>query len=143
MSDSSRHRARELVLQGLYALETGQDDSEHVVKHIVKNDDLSSKNQQFAENLFAAVQNNSEWANSQISALAENWDLDRIATIDQIILRIGLVELEKMPDIPVKVVLNEAIELAKTFSTSKSFSFINGILDKYVRLMAERDKMQS
>jgi N utilization substance protein B len=61
---------------------------------------------------------------------AENWTLNRMATVDRNILRIGTYEIMKMADIPVNVIINEAIEIAKNYSTLASSKFINGILDK-------------
>jgi len=135
VEQSPRHRARELALQGLYALESGQEEASEIIDHVIANDDLSEKTLSFARDLFTLVTANTQWADDQIVRLAENWDLRRIATIDRTILRMAIVELKKMPDIPVKVVINEAIELAKTFSTSQSFSFINGILDRFAKDM--------
>lgn len=135
MEQSPRHKARELALQGLYALESGQETESEITEHIIASDDLSEKTLKFARDLFTLVTANTQWADEQIARLAENWDLRRIATIDRTILRMALVELSKMPDVPVKVVINEAIELAKTFSTRQSFSFINGILDSFAKSM--------
>ena len=135
MDKSPRHRARELALQGLYALESGQEEASEIIEHVIESEELSEKSVQFARDLFNLVAANTAWADDQIARLAENWDLRRIATIDRTILRMALVELEKAPDVPVKVVINEAIELAKTFSTSQSFGFINGILDQFVKDM--------
>jgi N utilization substance protein B len=74
-----------------------------------------------------------DWADGIIAKLAENWDVERIAVIDRIILQMALVEMKSMPDIPIKVAINEAIELGKKFSTRQSSAFINGILDRYVK----------
>ena len=72
---------------------------------------------------------NIDFLDAEIVRLAENWDLDRIAVVDRIILRIALAEIHYMPDIPEKVAINEAIDLAKLYSTLDSSSFVNGILD--------------
>ena len=79
------------------------------------------------------ITNNKDWADKIISGLAKNWDIKRIAELDLIILRMAMVELKLMPDIPEKVVLNEAIELAKKYSTEESPSFVNGILDNFLK----------
>jgi len=65
--------------------------------------------------------------------LALNWRLERIAVIDQIVLRMAMTELRTMPDVPAKVVLNEAIELVKQYSTAESSAFVNGILDSFLK----------
>ena len=86
----------------------------------------------FAKNLFSETILNYKQFASIISKRAKNWDLDRIATMDQILLMMALCELMYFDEIPVKVSLNEYIEVAKYYSTSNSKSFINGILDKVI-----------
>lgn len=133
LSDSPRRRARELVLHGLYACEVTENDPREVVLQIIKDETLSGKNQEYAKGLFTRVRELKEWTDQQIALLAVNWKLERFAEIDRIILRMAMTELREMPDIPVRVVINEAIELAKKYSTAESASFINGILDSYVK----------
>jgi len=84
---------------------------------------------------FLLVRKYKDWADRVIGELAEHWKVERIALIDRILLRMALVELREMPDTPVKVAINEAIELAKKYSTGESSSFINGILDRYAKNM--------
>jgi len=132
---SPRRLARELVLQSLYASESGETQPEESFAEIIKDHKLSEKNVQFARTLFSLTMQNRDWADGQIAKLSEHWDVNRIAAIDRTILRMALVELEHIPDTPVKVVLNEAIELARKFSTSESPGFVNGILDGYVKKM--------
>ncbi|MBK7141133.1 MAG: transcription antitermination factor NusB [bacterium] len=133
LSDSPRRRARELVLHGLYACEVTENDPRDVLSQIVKDESLSGKNQDYAKALFTKVRDTRDWSDQQLVLLATNWKLDRFAELDKIILRMAMTELRDMPDIPVRVVINEAIELAKKYSTSESASFINGILDSYVK----------
>ncbi len=133
LSDSPRRRARELVLHGLYACEVSENDPRDVLKQIVKDDSLSGKNQDYAKALFTRCRELREWSDKQITELATNWKLERFAEIDRIILSMAMTEIKEMPDIPVRVVINEAIELAKKYSTAESASFINGILDTYVK----------
>lgn len=133
MSESPRRRARELVLQALYASDINDAPAEELFLKLLGEEGLSAKNLRFAQEFFDLVQSKQEWADSQISLLAHNWNIDRIAEIDLIILRMALTEIQEMADTPVKVALNEAIELAKKFSTAESSSFINGILDSYVK----------
>ena len=133
MSESPRRRARELVLQALYACDVHDSPSDDLFLKLLDGEELSPKNLQFARDFFGLVRSKQEWADSQISQLAHNWNIERIAEIDLIILRMALTEISQMPDTPVKVALNEAIELAKKFSTAESSSFINGILDSFVK----------
>ncbi|UCC43751.1 MAG: transcription antitermination factor NusB [Candidatus Zixiibacteriota bacterium] len=134
MSEASpRRRARELVLKALYAEAVGEWDYQEIESDIIADDGLSPRALKFARSLYTAVRENRKWADEIISSLAENWKLERIATVDRSIMQIALTELKETPDVPVKAVINEALELAKTFSTSDSASFINGILDHYVK----------
>jgi N utilization substance protein B len=138
MSTSHRTRARELVLQALYALETGNGTSSQVAKDILQESDLDASTLEFALGLFEKTRQNGEEADSVIADLAANWKLERIAVVDRIILRMAMTELKEMVDVPVKVVLNEAIELAKMYSTANSSAFINGILDSFVKNSSKR-----
>ncbi len=133
MSESPRRRARELVLQALYAAEIEELDRDGIFENVVASQELSEKNLTFAHELFALTCSHRKWADECIASLATNWDISRLADIDRNIMRMALVEIEHIPDTPVKVVLNESIELAKRFSTSESSGFINGILDSYVK----------
>ncbi|MDF1544337.1 MAG: transcription antitermination factor NusB [bacterium] len=140
MSETSpRHRARELALQALYALECGDDEAANIRQNVIFDEKLNAKGHEYARFLFDAVIKGREWADSIISSHAANWKLERIAVIDRNILRLALVELDKSPDVPVRVVINEAIELAKTFSTGQSFGFVNGILDQYAKECEKAD----
>ncbi len=133
MKESPRSRARELVLQSLYAWEHGEVEPNKAFESISGDDNLGRKNLEFALNLLGLVIKHSAEADVHITALAENWHLDRIAAIDRAILRMAIIELQMIPDTPVKVVLNEAIELAKKYSTLESSKFVNGILDNFVK----------
>ncbi|MDH4156909.1 MAG: transcription antitermination factor NusB [candidate division Zixibacteria bacterium] len=133
MADTPRHRARELVLKALYAYEQQDAWSDENLERIIGDERISEKNLRFVKDLFRHVVDNLERVDGIISKLARNWDLSRIAVLDRNILRMAIIEVEKMPDVPVKVVINEAIELAKTFSTRESSAFVNGLLDNYVK----------
>jgi len=133
MAESPRRKARETVLRALYAREINDSDSDESVDSLLNEASLSEKNTDFARNYINLVAKNKDWADKIISGLAKNWDIKRIAELDLIILRMAMVELKFMPDIPKKVALNEAIELAKKYSTEESPSFINGILDNFLK----------
>ncbi len=133
IKESSRSRARELVLQTLYACEHGESDPDTAFDDIASEDPLNERTTRFAKELLHLVIENSEAADRHIADLAENWNLERIAAIDLSILRMAMTELSIITDTPVKVVLNEAIELAKKFSTLESSKFVNGILDNFVK----------
>ncbi len=133
MTETPRRQARELALQGLYAWEVGELDLEQIEQQVIVDDDASARTLEYARSLFRLTCQNHERTDTIIAELAHNWKVSRMATVDRNILRLAITELVEMPDVPVKVVLNEAIELAKKFSTAESSSFINGILDKYIK----------
>ena len=128
---SSRRLGRESVLKALYAHEqsrqTGNDD---LKISVIDESELDEKTLVFAHHLFEQVMKNLETIDNCITKVAQNWKLDRIAIVDKNILRMAICEIMYMPDIPMKVAINEAVELAKKYSTFESASFVNGILDK-------------
>ncbi len=88
---------------------------------------------QFAIDLFRKTLLNRTAINKEIEGKTENWDSDRIANVDYVLLQMAISELKNFPSIPVKVTINEYLEIAKEYSTPKSSIFINGILDKLVK----------
>jgi transcription antitermination protein NusB len=127
---SNRREARERVMQGLYAHELAGGDVRHFMDTVI-NPRLQedADNLRFAHSLFLRCIEMTTDLDETISRHTENWELSRIALIDHIILRMAICELLTFEDIPPKVSINEAIEVAKRYSTSKSGQFINGILD--------------
>ncbi|HWR84119.1 MAG TPA: transcription antitermination factor NusB [Candidatus Deferrimicrobium sp.] len=130
---SPRRLARELVLQALYAAETKETSPEDSLAEITKEHRLSDENSRFVRSLYSLAITHRNWADGRISELSEHWDIKRMAAIDRAILRMAMVELQFMPETPLRVVLNEAIELARKFSTADSPAFVNGILDSFVK----------
>ncbi len=133
---SKRRIIREKVLQILYAHELNKESLASFSAEVL--DDVKDKaDQEFAHNLIRRVLSNVEELDSKIKERVENWELNRIALIDKILLRMGICELLYFPDIPPKVSINESIEIAKNYSTASSGKFINGILDA---ILAEQKK---
>jgi len=125
---SRRRIVREKVLQILYAYEMNKDSHQSLSIEILSEiTDAADKN--FAQELIRQVLANVEDLDKRISHRVDNWEMNRIALIDKILLRIGICEILHFPDIPPKVSINESIEIAKDFSTAGSAKFINGILD--------------
>lgn len=86
--------------------------------------------EEFAKELIAKISENNQTIEETIEKTASNWSLDRMAAVDRCILKIAVCEFFYFPSIPVKATINEAIELAKKYSTDRSYEFVNGILDK-------------
>ena len=125
---STRRLLRIKVLQVLYAYEIAKDPIEKVKKDLLTGIQDSEK-YNFASDLINAVLKNARKLDEIITTKIEHWEFERIAIIDKLVLRIGLAELIYFPEIPPKVTINEAIEIAKDFSTLQSGKFVNGILD--------------
>lgn len=94
---------------------------------------LDGEQMEFATTLAYHIERSQDDYNDQIRAVLKNWDLERIARIDRIIMWIALAEMTHILDIPVTVSINEAVELAKIYSFPKSPGFINGVLDAVAR----------
>lgn len=123
-----RRVIREKVLQVLYAYEMNNDNLQSQVDEIFADaDDDSDK--QFGLSLIYKVIPNREKFDEMIKSKVSNWEMDRIALIDKILIRMGICEFLYFEDIPPKVSINEVIEISKKFSTGGSAKFINGVLD--------------
>lgn len=133
MGKSGRRMAREHALQVLYSYEMTANPIQQVIENF-PGEELSDENSaEFANNLIhKSIENISE-LDKRIKEKALNWEFSRIAILDRLILRIGICELLLFEDIPPKVTINEAIEIAKKYSTEKSGIFINGILDSILQ----------
>ncbi len=142
---SIRSRGRKIALQVLYLLEWDPDkDVEGAIEDYLNglsNRPLSPDDPSlvFARDRIEGVINHLEEIDSEISKLAKNWRLDRMASVDRNILRLGTYELMYCPDVPPQVAINEAIELAKRFGTEDSASFVNGILDALMKRLNKKE----
>lgn len=135
-----RRIIREKVLQLLYAVEMNSSNKDPMIKEILADvEDAADK--EFANNLISQVILNENKLDELIKSKVDNWDLNRIALIDRILIRMGICEMLFFPDIPPKVSINESIEIAKVYSTSSSGKFINGILDAILADLKRDNKL--
>ena len=116
-------------MQALYALEISKDPPQHVVDTILIELKENDADFDFAQSLFSKSISHQAEIDKRLKSKTEHWEFHRIALIDKILLRMSLCELLYFPDIPPKVTINEAIEIAKDYSTESSGTFINGIMD--------------
>ncbi len=125
-----RTRGREIALQVLYLQEQNTGVASSEIERFIQRRLRDPRLREFAQALVAGVRVNQERIDELISGVAENWRIDRMAAIDRNILRLGAFEMLFCPDVPTKVAINEALELAKRYSTAQSSRFVNGILDR-------------
>ena len=127
----TRRKSRELVLQMLFQADLGQQPADEVRKTFWKGQsEVSPEVKGFAEDIFRVARDRAPEIDKLIEDHADNWRIDRMAAVDRNLLRAAIAELLGFPQTPRAVVINEAIEIAKKFSSPESTNFINGVLDK-------------
>ena len=132
----NRRRSRELALQALFFMDLREDDSEEKLALFVDNQGPAAKAQPFFMELVRGVMDAKPRIDEIIERFASNWKISRMSGVDRNILRIAVFEMLVREDIPVKVAINEAIDIGKKYGTEESGAFINGILDS-IHLAAE------
>ena len=126
-----RTKARESALKILYAIDiTGEEPKKCIDAYWKDNEEKDTEVKTFANSLVLGTVNKGKEIDKVISERATNWQLERMAVIDRNILRFAAYELLFADEIPPKVTINEAIDIAKRYGDSESGSFVNGVLDK-------------
>ena len=124
-----RRIARECALQMLYQLDVGKQAQAEILGTFWLMNDHPEKVREFANELFTGTVSHLSHIDGMIQQHAKNWRLGRMAAVDRNILRLAVYELLSDFHTPVTVVINEALEIAKKFSTQESAQFVNGVLD--------------
>jgi len=140
---SKRRQVRERVLQALYAFEASEDSVDHILATLIRptfGDDKTYL--RFAERLFLKAADARHEADVLIEAHVQNWDINRLARTDRYVLWVAIAELLYFPEIPPKVTINEALEVARAFGTDKSVGFVNGVLDAVHRELRDSGRMK-
>jgi len=127
---SSRREARECSLQMLYAVDNCQMDDAAVFDCFNDYFPQGDAYKEFALNLYKGVCEKRAEIDALINQYAKNWDLKRMAAVDRNIIRLAAYEILDMPQTPVNVIIDEAVEISKKYSTKDSSKFVNGVLDK-------------
>jgi len=128
----NRHGARQVALQVLYWETTSPGDADLALRELGARFGLSEPVRDFVADLVHSVHRHVDELDELIAAAATHWQPDRMARIDSLILRLALAEILYFEDVPVRVSIDEAVELAKTYSTGQSYAFVNGVLDAIV-----------
>ena len=127
-----RRRAREIVLQVLYEAEFSDRSWEEILGEQVERRSSGPETIEYARALLIKTEDNLAELDEKIREGLANWDLERVSLIDKNIIRFALAEILYFPDVPSKVIINEAIEIAHTFSSRDAGQFVNGVLDHFV-----------
>lgn len=141
---SNRHLARTIAMQSLFLWDfNGKNNAElnDIIKGTFANFAPSFDDQGFTDNIVKGVTKNQKEIDKYIIKYATEWPLDQITIVDRNILRIGVYELVFAPDIPPKVAINEAIEIAKAFGGESSGKFVNGVLGAIFKDLPEEKKV--
>ena len=124
----ARRKARALALQALYEVDSVGHEVEETVTHLLADGRLSVENGAFVRELVSAIIQNKEKIDLTIQNFASAWPLEQLPVVDRNILRLAIFEILLDNKVPVKVAINEAVELAKTFGGDNSSKFVNGVL---------------
>jgi len=133
----ARRKARALVLQALYEVDSAGHGAEEVVTRLLAEEKLPEENANFIRELVTGVIQNKGKIDENIRGFAPTWPLEQIPVVDRNILRLAIFEILLDNKVPVKVAINEAVELAKTFGSDNSSKFVNGVLGSVSTLVSK------
>jgi N utilization substance protein B len=136
----SRRKARRLALQILFCNEFLQEDINSVSERIAET--LQKELNHFTRKLIEKTYTHRDEMDQLILTHLRDWDIERIGTLDRVLMRMSLVELLYFPDIPIEVTFDEALELSKEFISNKSSRFINGILDTIFKTLQDEKRIK-
>ena len=130
---SKRRNAREMALKILFQIDVGKLPPEEVLEIALEQVPLEREEQEYVTEVVGGTLDHLADLDEAIASLASGWKLDRIANVDKNVLRLAMYEISHRDDIPPSVSVNEAVEMAKKYSTEDSGRFVNGILGAYLR----------
>lgn len=138
MKPAERRRARQFAVQAVYQWQITGASFAQIIEQFTVDQDLSKTDVPYFKELLSGVINRIETLDEKLSPYLSR-NIKDVDMVDIAILRLAMFELSYRTDVPHKVVLNEAIELAKDFATDESYKFVNGVLDKALRSLKLRD----
>jgi N utilization substance protein B len=134
---SSRRSSRELALRALYQVDLGRASPQEAVTSVSDPERYAEDTLAFASDLVLGTGSNLQHIDEVIEGYSRGWSLSRMASVDRNILRLAVYELLFLPDIPPSVTADEAVELAKKYSTAESGRFVNGVLGNVIRNLTD------
>ncbi|NLM41782.1 MAG: transcription antitermination factor NusB [Firmicutes bacterium] len=129
----SRRLARQVAFQTLFQIDLAKSDVETALRQRLEDAELDAENEEYVKTVVRGVIQQRPALDAQISAVSKGWQVHRLGYVDRSILRLAIYEIVFMDDIPVRVAVNEAVELAKEFGDEESPKFVNGLLGTVVR----------
>jgi len=136
----TRRKLREKVLQILYAYELSNDSLDLMFEEMLE-DVNDEEAREFVKSLTLLTIKHRDEYDEMIKQVVKNWEIDRIAVIDRLLIRMATCEMLHFPEIPPKVSINEVIEIAKRYSTEQSDKFINGVLDAILKKLKQENRI--
>lgn len=129
----SKRKAREAAMRALYEIEIGHTDTNSALEVVLEEAQLPSDMAAYAERLVRGIRGSIAIIDHKLATIIKDYDYSRIAAVDRNVLRVAAYELLEIPEIPPAVTINEAIEIAKRYSTAESGKFVNGILGRLLQ----------
>ncbi len=129
----ARRSGREAALQMLFQMEAGETGAEETIALFWRSFEADPEGKSYADEIVRGVGADKDEIDKAIGAASENWRIDRMTRLDRNLLRLSTWELMKRRDVPSPVILDEAVELAKSFGTAESGAFVNGVLARVAR----------
>ena len=136
----ARHSGREAALQMLFQLEASSVTPDQAVELFWRTFEADPEGRPYADVVLRGVAENVPVLDARIAAASKNWRLERMSRVDRNLLRLGTYELMFRKDVPRAVILDEAVELAKSYGTDESSSFVNGVLDRIANDIGRTDE---
>lgn len=129
----SRKSAREIVMKYVYQMQVTNDFALDKLSFLLESEELSESDSSFIDKSLESIITNLDQIDQAISENLDGWKVERIPKVDLAILRVAVNEIDYLEDIPDSVAINEAVDMAKAYSTDDSYKFINGVLGTYFR----------
>ncbi len=134
---SARRRSREFALQGLYAWQISHSPLEQIIEQIGESKDFEKADRNYFQSLIGGAINDAEQLRDLIAPLLDR-SVEELSPVERGILMLAAHELKNCPEVPYKVVIDEAVELAKSFGGTDGYKYVNGVLDKLARALRPR-----
>ena len=135
----ARHSGREAALKMLFQMEASGESADRTSQLFWRNFDEDPEGRAYADAAVSGIGDSLAQVDEQIAKASAHWRIERMARVDRNVLRLGAWELMNRPDVPRAVILDEAVELAKSYGTEESAAFVNGVLNRVAESMGRRD----